>query len=218
MSRMSEFLFIILGQQRCDKIGENILLLENQTTFYHPDLINCADLVVCKAGYSTIAECFQAGVRVIAVGREDFPEAEVLIDFLQANMSGISIHQNDFFSGGWLQKIAEVLVLPPAPSARENGADRIADFLLPLLDNQETTGRKNLQLQRFQSGEPDTQGQLFSSIAHELGNPLIGVTYLLQDLIKRPGLSEEDQQLLLLGLEECYRMKKIIKKMRHLDN
>ncbi len=217
MSRMSEFLFILLGQQRSDKVGENILLVETQTTFYHPDLINCADLVVCKAGYSTIAECFQAGVRIIAVGREDFPESEILIDFLQTNMSGISIHQNEFFNGGWLQKIAEVLMLPPAPPARENGADRIAKFILPLLDNQETTGRKNSQLQRFQSEEPGKQGQLFSSIAHELGNPLTGVTYLLQDLIKRPGLSEKDQQLLLLGLEECHRMKKIIKKMRHQD-
>lgn len=133
MSGMSEFLFIILGQEKNDETGRNILLLGKQTTLYHPDLINCADLVVCKAGYSTIAECFQAGVRVITVGRENFPESRVLIDFIQNNMSGISIHQNDFFGGSWLQRIDEILALPPAPPAKENGADRVAVFLHSLL-------------------------------------------------------------------------------------
>jgi len=133
MSGMPEFLFIILGQEKKGKTGRNILLLGKQTTLYHPDLINCADLVVCKAGYSTIAECFQAGVRVITVDRESFPESRVLIGFLQNNMSGISIHQNDFFGGSWLQRIDEVLALPQAPPAKENGADRVAVFLHSLL-------------------------------------------------------------------------------------
>ncbi len=133
MSQMSEFFFVILGQQRNERIGNNILLVEPQTTLYHPDLINCADLVVCKAGYSTVAECFQSGVRVITVGREDFLESQVLTDFIQSHMSGISINQHSFFCGSWLQKVNEVLELPQALPARENGADRIADFLAPLL-------------------------------------------------------------------------------------
>ena len=133
ISEMSSFFFVILGQQKNERIGDNILLLEHNTTLYHPDLINCADLVVCKAGYSTVAECFQSGVRVITVDREDFPESQVLIDFIESNMSGISINQHSFFSGSWLQKINEVLELPQPLPAGENGADRVAAFLAPIL-------------------------------------------------------------------------------------
>ena len=196
MAEMADFLFVILGQQRCGKVGDNILLLEQQTTYYHPDLINCADLVVCKSGYSTIAECFQAGVRVMTVGRENFPESKIITDFVRQNMSGITIHQSEFFSGRWLQRIDEVLALPKAPPARENGADRVAAFLQPLLD-----------------GQPPPP----SSIVHEFGNPLMGVTYLLKDLIERPDLSKEDHKLLLLGLEECRRMKKLLEKVKRWD-
>ena len=192
MSEMPEFLFVILGQQRGGKAGENILLLEQETPFYHPDLINCADLVVCKSGYSTIAECFQAGIRVITIGRENFPETEIISDFVRRNMSGISINQNNFFNGSWLHKIGEVLAMPKTPPALENGADRIASFLQPLL-------------------RPS------SSIVHEFGNPLMGVTCLLRDLAERPGLSEEDHKLLLLGLEECRRMKKLLEKIKQWD-
>ena len=132
MSRMSDFFFVILGQQQGGKVGENILLLERQTPFYHPDLINCADLVICKAGYSTIAECFQAGVRIMTIGREDFAESKILIDFIQKHMSGISIRQSDFFSGEWLQRISEVLTLPQVSPAGENGADRVASWMIDL--------------------------------------------------------------------------------------
>jgi UDP:flavonoid glycosyltransferase YjiC (YdhE family) len=133
MSKMSELFFVILGQQENKRIGDNILLQVTHTPRYHPDLINCADLVVCKAGYSTVAECFQSGVRIITVGRENFPESQILINFIQNNMSGIAINQNSFFCGSWLQKVNEVLELPQALPARENGADRVADFLAPLL-------------------------------------------------------------------------------------
>jgi len=181
MSAMTEFLFIILGQQEGGKKGNNILTLEKQTSFYHPDLINCADLVVCKAGYSTIAECFQAGVRVITVDREDFPESRILIDFLKKNMSGISIHQNTFFSGDWLHGLNEILTLPPASPAKENGADKVASFLKPLIKN---ITRKRPPL----------------STAHNMQNPHLSITYLLKDLIEFPSLSEENRQLLLQGL------------------
>jgi len=53
---------------------------------------------------------------------------------------------------------------------------------------------------------------------HEFGNPLMGVTCLLKDLIERPDLSEEDHKLLLLGLEECQRMKKLLKKINQWDS
>jgi signal transduction histidine kinase len=49
-----------------------------------------------------------------------------------------------------------------------------------------------------------------ASIAHELGNPLIGITYLLDDLSNRTGLSAEDKELIGAGLKECGRMRDLI--------
>jgi len=133
MYAMPDYFFVISGQKKEDKKGDNILLLDNHSTLYHPDLIRCADLVICKAGYSTIAECFQAGTRVLAIGRDDFPESEILLNFLKSNLPGASLSQNAFFNGSWLQTIDKILKQPRAKPATENGADRVADFLRPLL-------------------------------------------------------------------------------------
>lgn len=58
-------------------------------------------------------------------------------------------------------------------------------------------------------------GVLSSSIAHEFGNPLMGINFLLKDLQKNSCLSEEDQQLLDLGLAECVRMKILIRDLKY---
>ncbi len=66
--------FILTGQNKTKRCGKNILLLGRDSPYYHPDLINASDLVVCKSGYSTITECVQAGVPIVTVGRTSFPE------------------------------------------------------------------------------------------------------------------------------------------------
>jgi len=133
MHEMDDFLFILLGQNKKKSTGKNILLLDQHTMFYHPDLISCADLVVCKSGYSTFAECFQTGTRIISIGRDNFPESRILLDFQQKYMVGLSIGQNEFFNGSWLERIDEALLLPSAKPAAENGADIVAAFLEPFL-------------------------------------------------------------------------------------
>jgi signal transduction histidine kinase len=58
-------------------------------------------------------------------------------------------------------------------------------------------------------------GVLSSSIAHEFGNPLMGINFLLKDLQKNSCLTEEEQQLLDLGLAECIRMKILIRDLKY---
>ena len=77
--------------------------------------------------------------------------------------------------------------------------------------------RRKIQLQLLHSEKLSALGRLASSIAHEFGNPLIGIKYLLTDFIERPGLSQEDQRLLLLGMEECDRIKKLLKNLGQLN-
>ncbi|BCL62701.1 hypothetical protein DGMP_33940 [Desulfomarina profundi] len=77
--------------------------------------------------------------------------------------------------------------------------------------NEEIEKRKKIQLQLLHSEKLSALGRLSSSIAHEFGNPLMGVKYLLSDLVERPGLNSEDRDLIELGIEECDRMKKLLK-------
>jgi len=83
--------------------------------------------------------------------------------------------------------------------------------------NREVEIRRNIQLQLLHSEKLSALGRLASSIAHEFGNPLIGIKYLLTDFIERPFISKEDQRLLLLGMEECDRMKKLLKNLGQLN-
>ena len=53
-----------------------------------------------------------------------------------------------------------------------------------------------------------------NTMTHELKNPLMGIEYLLRDFVGRPGLSEEDQKLFSLGVEECQLIKKLLKEIR----
>ncbi len=56
-----------------------LLALPTRSDFYHPDLVNACDALVCKAGYSTLAEAFQAGVPLAWFPRERFPESPALV-------------------------------------------------------------------------------------------------------------------------------------------
>lgn len=58
--------------------------------------------------------------------------------------------------------------------------------------------------------------RLSAALAHELGNPLIGITYLLDDLSHRAALDDEDKQLIDAGLTECGRMRDLINALNDL--
>jgi hypothetical protein len=88
---------------------------------------------VCKSGYSTLAECCQAGVRPITVGREDFPESVVLQGYAQEHLGGMAISPSAFLAGEWLELAAKMTTAAPPPPFRENGAEKVAGFLYNLL-------------------------------------------------------------------------------------
>jgi signal transduction histidine kinase/serine/threonine protein kinase len=83
--------------------------------------------------------------------------------------------------------------------------------------HQEIEKRREIQRQLLHSEKLSALGRLSSSIAHEFGNPLIGVKYLLTDFMERPGLDHEDLKLLELGMVECRRMQKMLKDLSQLN-
>ncbi len=82
--------------------------------------------------------------------------------------------------------------------------------------HKEIAKRKDTQLQLMRAGKLSALGRLSASLAHEFGNPLMGITYLLEDLSGRPALSEHDRHLISVGLEDCRRMRNLLDELHSL--
>jgi len=111
----------------------NVTLLPHRSVYYHPDLVNAADAVVGKAGYSTLAEVYYAGVPYGYVMRKNFRESDILESFIEKEMSGVPIPPAAFESGAWLEKLPELLTLGKRVPESLNGAEQAADYIRRLL-------------------------------------------------------------------------------------
>lgn len=138
IKEMSHFTFVFTGQEETRRLADNIILVNRNSKIYHPDLLAIAEVVVCKVGYSTIAECCQAGARVISVGRTGFPESAPLQAYLKTHLGGVSITPAQYESSEWLSLIPDLLAVPKPLPATENGADRVAAFLVTLLQQEDS--------------------------------------------------------------------------------
>lgn len=133
LKEYSDFFFIFCGQQKNGFLSENVQLLDKSSNYFHPDLINCADITVFKSGYSTLAECYQTGKATLCIQRDGFAESTIIEAFAQKNLLSTVVSQTDFTSGKWLELLPETVSYQPQQLARENGADAVADFLFSLL-------------------------------------------------------------------------------------
>lgn len=111
-----------------------LLVLPERSGFHHPDLVNACDALVCKAGYSTLAEACQAGVPLAWFPRERFPESPVLDAFIAREMSGIRLRPSDWDDGTWIDRLPKLLSLDRRPPAVAAGADQVARLLLQRLN------------------------------------------------------------------------------------
>lgn len=107
----------------------NVIHVPLASHFYHPDLVNAADLVIGKAGYSTIAEAYRAGVPFGYVTRPHYPENEGLVRFVARHMSAKEVTADLFHEGLPPALLDELLALPRLPPTLPNGADAVAHFL-----------------------------------------------------------------------------------------
>ena len=65
----------------------NVWLLPHRSGFFHPDLVQAADAVVGKIGYSTLAETCRARIPYGFVPRAGFRESAVLGRWLIRNFA-----------------------------------------------------------------------------------------------------------------------------------
>lgn len=132
LSHHPEYLFVLAGQQTDVTLSDNVILISQNSRFHHPDLIAAADLLVCKSGYSTIAECSQTNTPICCVKRDGFAESEVLESWITSRMNGTILESNDFFSGNWLEQLP-ALIRKTRVHEQHNGASQAAAFISGLL-------------------------------------------------------------------------------------
>lgn len=144
LNRRPDIRFVIPGGAAQKRIEGNTLLLPQQSGVYHPDLINAADALVGKAGYSTIAEAYQAGVPFGYVPRPGFPEMPGLVAFIESRMPSMAISPEDFEAGAWVAAVDDLLALDRTNEPRQNGADLAATFIMDrILDRKRPAKRQD---------------------------------------------------------------------------
>ncbi len=124
--------FILPGAADTEAINDNLVLLPENSAYFHPDLVNAADAVVGKVGYSTIAEIYQAGVPFGYIARPENREMKPLVDFIENQMGSMPIKESDFQDGTFTNCLPALLQLPRFRGERPNGADQIAGFIASL--------------------------------------------------------------------------------------
>ncbi len=128
--------YVVPGAQNVPAGGScrnNMIFLPQASDFYHPDLVNAADAVVGKLGYSTLAEVYHAGVPYGYVTRPDFRESEGFETFIRDHMSGMEMDAAAFAGPHFPDQVRSLLCLPKKFPDEPNGADAAANYICDFL-------------------------------------------------------------------------------------
>ncbi len=129
MGELPSVHFVFTSAEPREQAGSNVHFLPQQSGLFHPDLVAASDAVVGKIGYSTLAEVYHAGIPYGYIPRRRFWESAVLASFVESQMSGLSIAEESFSNGGWIERIPELLAQPRRKQSSMNGAEEIADLM-----------------------------------------------------------------------------------------
>ncbi|MBE0583632.1 MAG: GAF domain-containing protein, partial [Desulfofustis sp.] len=136
----------------------------------------------------------------------------------QEEMLCIIYLENNLISSAFHSGRLEILNLLATQAAHSIRNARLYEELEKTVSelHQEAEKHKKTQMQLLHAGKLSALSRLSASIAHEFGNPLIGIKYLLDDLHTRAELGSEDKNLIDAGLRECEHMGKLINNLHNL--
>lgn len=97
------------------------------------DLLRAVDVVLTKPGYGTFAEAACNGTRLLYVRRDDWPEQDCLIEWVQATACCHEISADDLEAGRLREPLARLLVQSMPPPPLPQGAEQAAEVLFSTL-------------------------------------------------------------------------------------
>ena len=124
--RFPEIKFAISGASKMIETDCNLTLLPVHCPLHHPDLVRAADLVIGKAGYSTIAEVHTAGVPFGCFIRADYPEMGPLVKFIETEIPAKMLAPEQFANGAWLADLPELLAMKSVSRSSASAAAECA--------------------------------------------------------------------------------------------
>jgi len=136
LSRLPEQMdwhLVVTGADTPHRPKKKVTLLPTFSNFFHPDLLAAADVLVGKAGYSTVAEAYHCGIPFGYVKRPRSPESAVLESFIEEHLPSLGIPAISYTSGDWIKKVPELFQLPRGEQERDNGANELAEYVCKLL-------------------------------------------------------------------------------------
>lgn len=98
------------------------------------EALSLADVVVTKSGYGAFVEAASLGVRVLFAMRPDWPEAEVLEDWIRRSATAAGIPQVALYEGRFEEELRDLLARPASRCKAATGAEEIARFILKRLE------------------------------------------------------------------------------------
>jgi hypothetical protein len=104
------------------------------TNLVFTDLLGCCDAVICKPGYGTFVESALAGIPVLYVERDDWPEQEVLVVWLKENARCAKLTTEALQQGHFNEVFTSLLAQPAKSPIKKNGATIAAQEILRWLD------------------------------------------------------------------------------------
>lgn len=129
-TRRPDVRFLVAGAE-AHRFPVNVIAFDREAPMDHPSLAAAADAVVGKAGYSTVAEVYAAGVPFACFLRPGFAESPVLARFVADRMPSMIFEGDAFDDGEWGRHLDDVLALGRVDRAGEpDGAGQAARFLI----------------------------------------------------------------------------------------
>ena len=112
----------------------NLDRLCEATGLVFTDLLGCCDAVICKPGYGTFVESALAGIPVMYVERDDWPEQQVLVAWLKEHARCATLAPEVLRQGLFIEAFTSLLGQPATTPIQQNGATIAALEVLSWLD------------------------------------------------------------------------------------
>ncbi|MBK6744425.1 MAG: hypothetical protein IPG66_16260 [Hydrogenophilales bacterium] len=102
------------------------------TGMVYADLLASVDALVTKPGYGSFVEATCAGVPVLTLPREDWPETPYLLEWLQTHGNALEIEEVRVLSGNLRDALETLWAMPVRAAVSADGAEVAARLILEL--------------------------------------------------------------------------------------